>query len=171
MVSFWNPVDETERPRWTVAPFVSVGPLRFGMSPDEVVAALGGASPVRWRPGHHAEFGEVAVTAYYGDQERLMCVAVDALSGPQVTLDGTSLVGRPPSEVMDGLLRYAESRRLDHRFSQEGDVALEEAGLVMRAQRAGDVLLTRPVFVAREWAEGVGDAQLGPVPDEEWSVR
>jgi len=50
-------------------------------------------------------------------------------------------------------------------------VTLAEAfGFVMRAQQAGDVLLTRPVFVARDWADSVADAQLGFVPQAEWMV-
>lgn len=99
-----------------------MGPLRFGMSHDEVVAVLGGTSPVVWRSGDLAEFGEV--TAYYGDSEQLMCVAVDAVHGPQVTLEDLPLA----------------------------------------------VLLTRPVFVAREWSGGVTDAQLGFIPQYEWTV-
>ncbi|MFD0692438.1 hypothetical protein [Actinomadura fibrosa] len=70
-----GPLEGTDRSHWTVIPFVHVGPLRFGMAHDDVVAALGGV---------------------------------------------------------------------------EGHVGAEDVGLVMRAQRTADMLLTRPVFVARE---------------------
>jgi len=161
----------SDRPRWTVVPFVSVGSLRFGMSHGEVVAALGATPPVAWRPGSPAEFGDAAVTTYYGDSGRLMCVAVDAFRGPQVVLEDLSPAGCEPTELEDRFTRYAESRRAEVCHSQDGSWGSEELGLVIRTQRAGDLLLTRPVFVAREWAPGVADAQLGFVPQEEWAVR
>lgn len=38
-----NPTVEPSRPVWLLQPLDNVGPLRFGMSADEVVAALPGA--------------------------------------------------------------------------------------------------------------------------------
>jgi hypothetical protein len=43
-MSFWEVLPDSERPQWTFDPFVSVGPLRFGMTADETSAALGGVS-------------------------------------------------------------------------------------------------------------------------------
>jgi hypothetical protein len=41
-VTLWTPLDESERAKWDFVPLTSVGPLRFGMIWNEVVAALGG---------------------------------------------------------------------------------------------------------------------------------
>lgn len=37
MFKWWDVLPDNERQRWTLDPFVSVGPLSFGMSPDEVM--------------------------------------------------------------------------------------------------------------------------------------
>jgi hypothetical protein len=66
-------------------------------------------------------------------------VAVDALAGPQVTPDGTAHAADPGSA---------------------------DLGLIMRAQRAGDVVLTRPLFLIRKWAENGWDC----IPASEWST-
>ena len=171
---------DTERLQWDFAPLVGVGPLRFGMSHDEVIAALDAdppsTGPCGWG-GRLAWFrlptsyGD-ALTTYYGESGRLSCIAVDALHGPQVTMDGLRLVGRVPSELVDLFIDHMRSRGLPEavRCSQYGDLGADELGLVLRAQRAGDILLTRPVFVAPEWADRVCDASEGYVPDEEWQV-
>ncbi|KAB2348615.1 hypothetical protein F8566_16755 [Actinomadura rudentiformis] len=86
-------------------------------------------------------------------------------------MEGLPLVGRVPSELGDLFVRYAESRGVQVQYSQEGYVGAEAFGFVMRTQQADDALLTRPVFVAREWADSVADAQLGFVPQAEWMVR
>jgi hypothetical protein len=125
-----------ERERWTYVPSISVGPLRFGMSPAEAAAALGDLtaefSPVPVDNALKAEFRRTvrpawlrgAVTAYFGESEGLFCVVVDAQSGPQVVMDGV--------------------------------------------QRAGDVVLTRPVFaVAGERAYTPWDA----IPGDELQVH
>jgi hypothetical protein len=148
------------------------------MTPDEVAAFLGGTKPVvqvvRNLPAGHlgrAQFHEAAVTAYYGESETLSCVAVDALHGPQVTMDGIRLTGCVPSELARQFGEYAASHGVRVAYSQHGDPAADEFGLVLRAQRAGDILLTRPVFVAREWAYRVGDVSEGSVPQVEWAQR
>ncbi|MPY41456.1 hypothetical protein FNH04_16510 [Streptomyces phyllanthi] len=88
-------------------------------------------------------------------------------------MDGLRLVGQVPSRLADLFIEYVVSRGLrdDVYFSQEGDPGADELGVVLRAQRAGDILLTRPVFVAREWADHVYDASEGPIPDAEWRVH
>ncbi|WP_234425563.1 hypothetical protein [Streptomyces kebangsaanensis] len=164
--------------QWDFLPFVSVGPLRFGMSHDEVVAALDVEYASLLVPGSLAEFhlpnsGGQALTTYYAAAGRLHGVAVDALHGPQVTMDGLRLVGHVPSQLADQFVDYVLSHglRKDVYFSQEGDPGADELGLQMRAQRAGDILLTRPVFVAREWADRVGDTSEGHIPQAEWQVH
>ncbi|MFJ9822120.1 hypothetical protein ACIRU3_44200 [Streptomyces sp. NPDC101151] len=53
--------------------------------------------------------------------------------------------------------------------SVDGDARSEERGLLVRAQRAGDILLTRAFFVAdfQDWACTVHDC----VPVNEWNIR
>jgi hypothetical protein len=47
--ALWDILPDSEREQWTLEPFARVGPLRFGMSPDEASAALGGIKPgVQW---------------------------------------------------------------------------------------------------------------------------
>ncbi|MFF4269133.1 hypothetical protein [Streptomyces sp. NPDC001536] len=95
-------------------------------------------------------------------------VAVDALSGPQVTLDGIRLIGRPPSELAAELSACLEKTDRDIGITTEGDVGAHELGMIPRAQRAGDVLLTRVVFGRpNDWAHTLYDC----VPAEEWHVR
>ena len=87
---------------------------------------------------------------------------------PQVTLDGTRLVGRPPSELLEEFFDYAAKQGMSRQISVEGDVASDELGIMIRAQRAGDILLTRAFFAQPEgWAYTVHDC----VPTPEWNVR
>jgi hypothetical protein len=171
---------ENNRTTWSFVPFVNVGPVRFGMDYDEAVAALGGigaitrfdhGSPSERLMRGWAEFYEPAVTTYYDESKALACIAIDALRGPQVTMDGIPLVGRVPSELAYQFIDYAASRGASVVYSQQGDPGANDLGIVLRAQRAGDVLLTRPVFVAREWADRVADTSEGPVPQVEWSKQ
>jgi hypothetical protein len=43
-----------------------------------------------------------------------------------------------------------------------------ELGLVLRAQRDGDAVLSRPVMVASAWADRCGDTAEGHIPQQEW---
>ncbi|SOB88865.1 hypothetical protein [Streptomyces sp. 1331.2] len=63
-----------------------------------------------------------------------------------------------------------QDRGLDEeiRFSQEGTYSYGEIGLLLRVQRADDILLTRPVFAAPAWVERLGDTSEGPLPAREW---
>ncbi|GAA2221779.1 hypothetical protein [Streptomyces nogalater] len=169
-------LSDADRPRWTWVPFEGVGPLRFGQSVDEVAAALD--EPVhsfhsqdRW-----VQFTTLGVDTYYSRDDRtLAAVAVDACRGPQVLYGGTRLVGRLPSELTPWIESTAESledmppglRGL--RVGLNGEACLPGLGLVMRCQHNGDYARTRPVLVAREWAEGSGDSWEGPIPKREWS--
>jgi hypothetical protein len=171
MKRFWVPLDESEREKWDFIPLTAVGPLRFGMTYDEVVAAFGGVRPVPYLWGGPVQFDEPTVTTYYNESETLSCVAVDALHGPQVTMDGLRLTGRVPSELGQQFEDYVTSHGMGLVISQQADPGSEEIGLVLRVQRAADVLLTRPVFVARQWAYRCGDASEGPIPEQEWLQR
>lgn len=184
-MDLWAVVDESVRAQWDYAPLERVGPLHFGMSPQEAAAAMepqgftfdgvseiGKLGPVteqcmRFRavraPRHRGD-----VTAYYVGPVGLTCVAVDALAGPQVTVDGIRLVGRPPSALAAELIAHLEKTGRGILFTPEGDVGSETLGIHPRAQRAGDVLLTRPVFgKPNDWANTLDDC----IPADEWNAR
>lgn len=181
MTSPWHVLTEAEREQWTYTPSVSVGPLRFGMSHDEAVEALPGFAASVSVAQHDfdqpkkAEFRNAcvpahatAVTAYYGKTEGLFCVVVDARYGPQVTLDGIRLVGRVPSRLEEQFLSYVLARGIASQYAPEGDPASDELGIVVRVQRAGDVVLSRPVFaVVRERANTLWDC----VPYDESGIH
>jgi hypothetical protein len=164
----WDVAKDEGRVRWEFAPPLEIGPLRLGMSPDEVAEVL--AEPGRLRFGGGVPAGqcqewyrEVGVTAYYASGQ-LACVAVDALSGPRVTLDGTSLVARVPAELDDWIFDYTRERGLDLRYIHEGSLGSADLGVLLRVQRAGNVLLTRPLFLLREWVVNSWDW----MPGSEW---
>jgi hypothetical protein len=178
-MTVWGVLADADRERWTYVPSVSVGPLRFGMSPAEAAAAVENIvaeiTPVRADNALKAEFRRPAppwfrgaVVAYFGQSEGLFCVAVDAQSGPQVVMDSIKLVARVPSQVEAQLLKHSQARDIMLRYQPEGDPAVEELGLMMRAQRVGDVVLTRPVFaVPGELAYTLWDV----IPGDELEVH
>ncbi|MFE1290667.1 hypothetical protein [Streptomyces sp. NPDC058751] len=130
----WTAVDDAERPQWDLVPYESVGPLRFGMSLEDLAA-----------------------------------VAVDALRGPQVRVGGVRLIGRVPSQLEEEFVRYAEGRGLEQWCLSESEPQSEELGLLVRVQRAADVLLTRAFFVGdfQDWAYTLHDC----VPRAELDFR
>ncbi|MFD8301847.1 hypothetical protein ACFV29_05745 [Streptomyces sp. NPDC059690] len=171
----WDVKRDGERLRWMLEPFVYVGPLRFGMHPAEVAAVLGQGTAdysksIPWGDTVTVQegFTKVGLTAYYADEARLAGITVDARLGPQVLADGTALVGRKPSEVEQWLIERAEAREpYSELFYMPGaDPGSQTLGLVMCVQRAGDVVLTRPVFVASEWIDDV----YHRLPASEWST-
>ncbi|MEU5682962.1 hypothetical protein [Streptomyces venezuelae] len=159
----WDVLPESERRRWSLEPFQGVGPLRFGMRPADVTAALGG---ITRNPQHHTRaalpqdrYGTVkgecwglGLTFYYGLDERLRGISVDASKGPQVFADGTALVGRVPSEVEQWIIDRSETREpfSELFYVKLGEPGSASLGVVVCAQRAGDRLLTRPVFLPHE---------------------
>ncbi|MFM9500359.1 hypothetical protein ACKI1Q_43175 [Streptomyces galilaeus] len=171
---------ETQRQSWPFVPFVSVGPLRFGMSRDQVVdhaAATLDAVPSAERVGDWVMFSlptsfSRPLTTYFSVSGGLACVAIDARHGPQITLGHLRLVGQVPSQLEDEFSDYMSVQGLGAaiRYSQYGDLGTDAFGVVLRAQRVGDIVLSRPVFVAQEWADMVWDASEGTIPEEEWRV-
>ncbi|MFE1832460.1 hypothetical protein [Streptomyces sviceus] len=173
-MGIWDVKRDNERTQWVFVPQVSVGPLHFGMAPDDVSAALGSKPSARRlvqrsSGGYElveSQFTKPKVTVYYAPGQTLACVAVDALAGPQVMLDGTALVARVPSETEEWLCKHAEADEFDLFYTHAADPGSGDLGLIVRAQRAGDIVLTRPLFLTREWAENSWDC----VPGEEWST-
>ncbi|MGW0330397.1 hypothetical protein ACWD0J_00740 [Streptomyces sp. NPDC003011] len=181
----WAVVAESDRAQWDYAPLERVGPLRFGMSAQEAAIAMeacgftsdppsqiGTVGPfeqlcTRFR-AVGAPFHRVAVVAYYVGPMGLTCDTVDALTGPQVTFDGLRLIGRPPSELAAELTAYLEKNGRDIEITTGGDIGSQELGMNPRAQRAGDILLTRLVFGRpNDWANTMYDC----IPADEWRVH
>jgi hypothetical protein len=183
MATVWGVPDEAERVRWAATPLERVGPLQFGMSHGEVEMTVGdtmAAHFVREYTGmiRSARFllrnarplsPSETFAAYYNANGSLACIAVNARNGPQVMLDGMRLVGRVPSVLEDEFVEYLDARGRGVCYNQYGDPSDEELGLILRAQRVDDVVLSRPVFVSPEWASRCGDVSEGHVPQAEWT--
>lgn len=90
---------DAERECWELRSGAGVGPLQFGMSPAEVAQALLVAGPQERVGGPYAQedFPD-GVKAFY-EAGKLACVALDAVTGPQVFLSGFPLAGSDPSRA------------------------------------------------------------------------
>lgn len=167
---------DAERDRWEFVPFERVGPLAFGMTPEETMTMLGLAADRVRLSGPASErrllLYDAGINVYFDDEFGLACVAVDAFDGPQVVApDGFALVGRMPSQARPWVLAQVESWGTYWAANECMDVAIEEIGLVLRVQRAGDHSLTRPLFVARPWFDdelGYPHTPEGRIPDFEF---
>jgi hypothetical protein len=178
----WAVAKESDRVRWDCEPLARVGPLRFGMALREAAAAMDAhgftsdTSPianhgpfrqlrVQFRRTDHASTGQADVVAYFVDSIGLTCITVDARTGPQVTLDGIRLIGRRPSELASEIAEHLRDIGKTLQFTPERDISSEEWGMLPRAQRAGDALLTRAVFGRpNSWAYTMDDC----IPADEW---
>ena len=177
-------LSEAERLAWSFTPFERVGPLEFGMTHEQVRAAVigslrltmykGSAGNEEWADlwlerQDHWRFSGPAVTVYYDQSVGLAGIAVNALRGPQLTHEGLRLVGQTPSRLEDAFADYVVADGAELRYSQRGDPCAPHLGLVLRAQRAGDFVLSRPVMVATAWADYCWDTE-GPIPTREWQT-
>ncbi|WP_328940357.1 hypothetical protein OG259_00690 [Streptomyces sp. NBC_00250] len=177
--------DVAERGEWSYSPAVGVGPLRFGMTVDEVVEAAGmlGQTEVSDCARDYAVFSPTwkievhrrgvasappAVTAYVSQAVGLFCVAADAVQGPQVALDGLPLVGRDLPELESEAIAYAEAMDVHLRYTPEGYAGPDDPGVLMRGQLVGQVLRSRPLFmVTRDGANTEWDS----MPSDEYEVK
>ncbi|MEU6294377.1 hypothetical protein [Streptomyces erythrochromogenes] len=165
----WRITREEERAEWTFTPYVGVGPLHFGMTLEEITLALG-EGPAVSSYSHrgedqrldYADFAESGVRALFRDG-RLGCVAADALTGPQVRRGAAPLTGCAPSEV-EAWLVHRTTRPGSLAYSVAGDPVFADLGLAIRSQRAGDRVLTRPLFLLHDWLD-----LWHSLPSEEWN--
>ncbi|MFE5911907.1 hypothetical protein ACFQ6B_22890 [Streptomyces wedmorensis] len=165
----WRIAREEERAEWTFTPHVGVGPLHFGMTLEEITRVLGEGPAVSSYSHHgedqrlnYADFTESGIRALFRDG-RLGCVAVDALTGPQARLDAAPLTGCAPSHVEDWLV-HRTTRPGSLSYSVAGDPVFADLGLAIRSQRAGDIVLTRPLFLLHDWLD-----LWHALPSEEWN--
>jgi len=177
---WWPVLPDDERQRWVLEPFVSVGPLRFGMSPAEVAGAMTAVTTELERHTLHraiksniervveGTYPMFGLQLYYRD-ERLAGVVVDALRGPQVSANGMALVGRVPSVLEHWLAERAEKRpsEAELAYVSAGVPASESLGVTINVQREGDRLLTRPIFYPAEALDDLTDW----LPEGAWAIH
>ncbi|WP_158717355.1 hypothetical protein [Streptomyces sp. NRRL F-4474] len=166
-MSWWNRKPQEERARWVLEPLLGVGPLRFGMDPEQVQAALGGAdASVSQTSGGRLSwqlYPDVGVTAIYGHGPRLVAVAVDPWCGPLVRLGDVELIARVPSEVRADIRGLARSAGVSVRSNWSGDAEVAAWGLSMGAAQdwgppseeatRKDRVITDALLVGSELAE------------------
>lgn len=182
---YWVVADEDQRLEWSFAPFDYVGPLEFGMTHEQAKAAAHGVlkcTGFGWLSDNEmlADFvlesgfdgipSMRVVTAYYDQSIGLAGIAINAQRGPQVTWEGMRLVGQVPSRLEEQFWDYATTHNMRLRYSQSADPGALELGLVLRAQRVGDLVLSRPVMVAEAWADRCWDISEGRIPQSEWNT-
>ncbi|WP_199729327.1 hypothetical protein [Micromonospora sp. M71_S20] len=184
-LDIWDVLVESQRLQWSFTPFERVGPLEFGMTHAQVQGRVHGVLSVAVSQGTSggegwaefwlerssgAAFSGPAITAYYDESVGLAGIAVNALRGPQVTLEGIRLVGQTPSRLEGKFTDYLMAHSRELRYSQSADPCSPQLGLVLRAQRAGDAVLSRPVLVAKAWADRCWDTSEGCIPSREWKT-
>ncbi|RFC78547.1 hypothetical protein DXZ75_10865 [Streptomyces sp. AcE210] len=155
-----------ERECWELLPGLGVGPLRFGMSQAEVAEALQVSGPHQRAGGPYAQEDFADGVKVFYDEGKLACVAMDAVTGPQVFLAGFALAGRDPEEAYQYLLDHAAEHGNWLAYTPDESLALTDLGLLLRVQQIGDVLLSRPLFVMEEWLESEYYCARGHLPLE-----
>ncbi|MFJ3213989.1 hypothetical protein [Streptomyces flaveolus] len=166
----WPVTPERERPRWAWTPLESVGPLRFGMSPREVAAALEneapaarrGHFPLAWyrEPGqwhlNEDRFDEAGVTAHYWYPDGLPALGAVTLhgrTGPQVAFDGIDLIGQTVSSIDAAMIQRAENDEIGLVVGCAGDLGPDGLNMYVRAVRAGDAVISEARFCAADWED------------------
>ncbi|WP_297617841.1 hypothetical protein [Nocardia sp.] len=146
------------------------------MTPDEVAETLDDVANSSQRflntkpltQNHYSRtrgvYRSFGLTLYYGLEKRLCSVVVDALCGPQVRAEGIAFTGCVPSELEQWMVDRAEAYEPhpELNYFSGGVPGSESLGLVIGVQRAGDHLLTQPVFLSRE----VWDGPTEGLPEE-----
>ncbi|WP_406292042.1 hypothetical protein [Embleya sp. NBC_00896] len=167
----WPVRAEQDRPRWDWTPLQSIGPLRFGMNPQQVSRALDEKPAVRlggypfeqpWEgPGAWIlpddRFDQAGVTAHYvcgpGRPPTLGAVTVDGRTGPQVEFEGIRLIGMPVQAVDASLIQQLEGSGLGVAFGCGGDPGPTGLNMYVRATRAGDTMVSGARFCQADWED------------------
>ncbi|MGW6145213.1 hypothetical protein ACWFRM_33800 [Streptomyces sp. NPDC055144] len=128
-----------DRECWEWLPAVGVGPLRFGMSPTDVAVALQASTPREQVGGPYGQENFADGVKVSCDEEKLACVSLDAVVGPQVFLVGWALAGRDPEQAHHFLLDHAAEHGNCLLYTPDDSLALTDLGLLLRARQIGDV--------------------------------
>lgn len=168
-LGIWPVTPDLDRPRWEWVPLERVGPLRFGMSPAQVAAALDGEIPAgrlgdfpHWcfrRAGQwnlsEDRFEKAGVSAHYWTHPdgvpRLGGVTAYGRTGPQVLYAGIPLVGVTPTVLDAAVIQHVEKHDLGLRFSPEGAVGPDGANLALGMARVGDTTVSEATFYGEHW--------------------
>ncbi|WP_234312476.1 hypothetical protein [Streptomyces griseus] len=163
---YWVVLGDSEREQWRYVPFRTIGPLDFGMSREDVVAAMarqgftaeqhnmGGwhsTGRTQWRvefskPQPQPWRSRPAVKCYFVEGAGLTCVLVDGRLGPQVTHEGIRLIGRIPSELLEEMESYSDRHGVGLRSTGGGELIADGFEIDLGAQRAGDAVVTWALF-------------------------
>ncbi|MEV6357869.1 hypothetical protein [Streptomyces hydrogenans] len=161
---YWAVLEDSERGQWRYAPFRTIGPLVFGMSREDAVAAMAeqgftaeqhniGSWHLTGRTEWRVQFfqpqqawSRPAVKCYFVEGAGLTCVLVDGRLGPQVTHEGIRLIGRVPSELLEDMESYADRHDVGLRSTGGGELVVDGFEIELGAQRAGDSVVTWALF-------------------------
>jgi hypothetical protein len=110
---------------------------------DECYSWVGRQREVQLSGCKTSRASSAVLTTYYDTSGSLFGVAVDARSGPQVTLEEMRLVGRVPSELEEQFVQVLEASGWMVTYNQFWNFSCNVLGIVVRAQRVDDVVLRR----------------------------
>jgi hypothetical protein len=90
---------------WTIHPYIGVGPIRIGMTQEEVRAAVGKPhrtflKTAEWKMSTDT-FPGLGLHVFYKPPGR--CTAIEMYAGTEPSLPGQPLLGRPFAELRDWL--------------------------------------------------------------------
>ncbi|MEU0910867.1 hypothetical protein [Streptomyces althioticus] len=159
-----------DRVTWEWTPLKGVGPLRFGMTVDEVIAALGDEEPAARRGSfpHYAlrrhgqwdlesdRFDGAGLTAHYRLRDggpRLAAVTVHGRTGPQVVHDGMKLIGQKVTALDAALIERAERGDIALAIGCSGDLGIHQCNMYVRSARAGDGMVSEARFCDADWED------------------
>ncbi|WP_030932250.1 hypothetical protein [Streptomyces sp. NRRL B-24720] len=164
----WPVKADRDHPRWDWSPLEGIGPLRFGMSSQQVAAAVGGEVSAG-RQGHYPHwwwrsagqwnlvddrFEKTGVSAHYSYQEglpRLGAVTVHGRTGPQVMYAGIRLIGMTPSALDAALFQHIEDDDAGLLFTPGGSPVPAGLNIDVSATRAGDAAVSEASFASADW--------------------
>ncbi|MFJ9752825.1 hypothetical protein [Streptomyces chartreusis] len=121
------------REHWELLPGAGLGPLRFGMSPAEVADALRVSEPQELVGGPYAQEDFADGVKVFYDAGKLACIALDAVTGPQVLLAGFALAGRDPEQAHQFLLDCAGEHGSCLLYTFDDSLALTDLGVLLRS--------------------------------------
>lgn len=173
MTELWQVAADDERPLWDLIPHVSVGPLHFEMSPAEAATAIGGGPAITRHNERHGLVSERyldhGLMLYYRPTEPRLCgITVNALRSPQICFEGRPLVAQVPSTLEAWIAERAEQRSGSNEmfYMPAAECGSFSLGLVVCVQRAGDRLVSRPVFLPAD----ADDDMYHRLPSEAWLI-
>ncbi|MEY9812196.1 hypothetical protein RKD21_002453 [Streptomyces albogriseolus] len=165
----WPVTADRDRARWEWTPLEGVGPLRFGMTVDEVIAALGEEEPAARRgffPHYFHGYGQwyleedrfdaAGLTAHYWMRDgrpTLAAVTLHGRTGPQVVHDGMKLIGQKVTALDAALIERAERGDMDLAIGCSGDLGIHGCNMYVRSVRAGDGMVSAARFCDADWED------------------